>query len=547
MMKHPASFIPKDYQAPYPLEQAILQAPPSDGETLSLDVLFVGAGPAALAGAIRLAQLYQNQSIQIGVLEKASRLGGHSLSGAVINPAPFRKLFPDENEKDWPLRFPIRKEKMYYLTEKSQFRCPLIPTMKNKGFYTASLCEAVRWLGGRAEKLGVNIFTSTSAQKLIVKQDQVIGVQTTAMGLDKSLSETLTYQPPVNIMAKTVFLCDGVRGNLSGAWLKWKNISSRYPPHYGLGVKEIWEVKKSPEEIIHTVGWPLDEFGGSFLYPLSKNRAALGLVGDLDSNKYDWNIHKKLQIMKAHPFFQKILKDGKCLEWGAKAIPKSGFHGIPQKISGPGVFILGDAAGLVNVPALKGIHYAMFSGILAAEYLFESRQNGPQKISFEELLKNHPLIGKDLYPVRNLVQALQGGRHKTLGLIKAGLMVLSSGKFPSDFNPKKLKSDSFVRRFPNKKQKKPLALDELSKTSAVYLSGNKTRDDIPTHLTLPAGALPPAVQEFYTHFCPAGVYEIKKGQMIVNASNCIDCKATDILGAWWSPREGGAGPDYSLM
>ena len=545
-MKNPSSFIPKDHQAPYSLEQKILHELPSGGETLCLDVLFVGAGPAALAGAIRLAQLYQGQDIQIGVLEKASRLGGHSLSGAVINPAPFRKLFPNESEKDWPLRLPIRKEKMYFLTEKSQFRCPLIPTMKNKGFYTASLCEVVRWLGARAEKLGVNIFTSTSAQKLIVKQGQVIGIQTTAVGLDKDLNETLTYQPPVNIMAKTVFLCDGVRGNLSSTWLKWKNISSHYPPHYGLGVKEIWKVKKPLKEIIHTVGWPLDEFGGSFLYPLSKDRVALGLVGDLDSKKYDWNIHKKFQIMKAHPFFQKILKDGKCLEWGAKAIPKSGFHGIPQKISGSGVFILGDAAGLVNVPALKGIHYAMFSGILSAEYLFESQKNGRPKISFESLLKSHPLVGKDLYPVRNLVQALQ--ESKILGLIKAGFMVLSSGKFPPDFNPKKLKADNFVRRRQGKKPKKKLLPNlGLSKTEAVYLSGNKTRDDIPSHLTLSSGPLPPEVREFYTHFCPAGVYEIKNGQMIVNSPNCIDCKATDILGPLWNPREGGAGPDYNLM
>lgn len=525
------NFKPADYQSSYP--KRIQNGIPS-GESLKTDILFVGAGPASLSCAIHLARLLKGQKITI--IEKAKHLGGHSLSGAVINPIAFKKLFPDTD--DWPFHLPIQNEKMYFLTKKHKIRMPLPPTMKNKGFYTASLCEIVRWLGKKAEDLGIDIFTNTSAQKLIVEKDRVLGVQTTPFGLDRDLNKTPQYQEPIHLLAKTVFLADGVRGNLSQACLQWKNISSYYPQHYALGIKEIWKVKQSPKTIYHTIGWPLDGFGGSFLYPLSKDHIALGLVGALSAEKHNWDLMDQFQQMKKHPFFSNILKDGECLEWGAKAIPEGGFHSIPNKISGPGFFILGDAAQLVNVPSLKGIHYAMLSGILAAEYLANQKKGE----SFEFLLKNHPLIGKELYKIRNVVQVLQTENIFT-GFIKAGFMILSSGHFPGDLNPEKLfKNNEKTRKIVTNAVNK----NHFVKQSAVYLSGNKTRDNIPPHLTL-SSDLPSYVQDFYTHFCPAGVYEKKNGKLIINYPNCIDCKATDILGPWWNPREGGSGPDYHLM
>ena len=549
------SFKPKDYQPPYPLDQRIQQGIPSEGEKLDLDFLFVGAGPASLASAIRLAQLFQTtgQTPQIGVIEKAERLGGHTLSGAVINPIAFHKLFPQM--RDEPFKKIVQHEKMYFLTQNKKFRLMIPPSMNNKGFYTASLSEVVRWLGEKAAELGVHIFPATSAARLIMKDGQVLGVCTTESGLDKNLQKTSKHQPAISILARTTFLADGVRGHLSQAYLRQQNIPSRYPEHYALGVKEIWQVRNTPKEILHTVGWPLKGFGGSFLYPLSDNHISIGLVSSMDSTSIKWNLNKDFQKMKTHPFFAQILKGGRCLEWGAKAIPEGGFHSIPEKLSGPGVFIIGDAAQLVNVPSLKGVHYAMMSGILAAEYDFAKTHGktesqtfkytllAPTSIQkpFESVLKEHPLIGAELYKVRNIVQILQ--QSGFLKFLKAGLAVLSSGRFPKDFSKKLLEDSEKARYFSS------LSSDtqEASKSSGVYLSGNKTRDDIPPHLTLSPKALPKEVLHFYSHFCPAGVYESKNGKLTVNYPNCIDCKATDILGPWWSPREGGSGPDYNMM
>lgn len=532
-----ARFTPKDYQPQYSLDQKIIQGRPS-GEVLSFDALFVGAGPASLSGAIRLKQLLPD--LQIGVIEKAGRLGGHSLSGAIINPIAFKKLFPKMTSGDWPFCQEVASEKMYFLTKKNAYRIPAPPTMNNKGFFTSSLCEVVRWLGKKAEGLGVDVFPSTPAHKLIVEKDRVIGIQTTPSGLDRNGEKTPQYQEPVNILAENIFLADGVRGNLSQAWLKWKNISSYYPSQYSLGVKEVWKVKHLPKSVIHTVGYPLTGFGGSFLYPLSNNNISMGLVAGLDHPSNQWNLNKQFQQMKEHSFFKKILEGGECLEWGAKVIPEGGFYSIPDRLYEDGVFILGDAAGLVNVPSLKGIHYAMLSGLSSAEFLAQKKQ-GKTTVSFEDIIKKQSVIGKDLYKVRNIVQTLQAN-NKIISFIKAGLMILSFGRFPGNLSPKKLLTDNQKKRFAVKGGQTV----SDSKADGVYLSGNKTRDDIPSHLEVSKN-LPEAVQDFYIHFCPAGVYEKKDGKFIVNAPNCIDCKATDVFGPRWNPREGGSGPDYSLM
>ena len=531
-----SSFIPRDYQSKYFLDQKIIKGRPS-GEVLSFSALFVGAGPASLAGAIRLKQLLPD--LQVGVIEKAGRLGGHSLSGAIINPLAFKKLFPQMTFKDWPFYQAVISEKMYFLTQKSQYRIPAPPTMKNKGFFTASLCEVVRWLGKKAEELGVDIFPGTPAHKLIVEEGKVIGIQTTPSGLDRNGEKTPQYQEPVNILAENIFLADGVRGNLSQAWLKWKNISSYYPDQYSLGVKEVWKVKSLPKSVIHTVGYPLKGFGGSFLYPLSNNNISIGLVAGMDDPSSRWNLNKQFQQMKQHSLFKKMLEGGECFEWGAKAIPEGGFYSIPDRLHEDGVFILGDAAGLVNVPSLKGVHYAMLSGISSAEFLVQKKQ-GKTTASFEDIIKKQSVVGKDLYRVRNIVRTLQV-ENKIMGFIKAGLMTLSFGYFSGNLNPKKLLSDNQKKRSVSKEQ-----TVSDSKADAVYLSGNKTRDDIPSHLEV-SEDLPEAVQDFYINFCPAGVYERKDGKFIVNAPNCVDCKATDVLGPQWNPREGGSGPDYSLM
>ena len=526
------TFIPKDFQTPSDIHQRLNSS--QGDEPIKTDFLFVGAGPASLAGAIRLKQLFPDKNIT--VIEKASRLGGHSLSGAIINPIAFKKLFPET--KDLPFYKPVTHEKMYFLTQKNNFRIPAPPTMNNKGFFTASLCEVVRWLGQQAESLGVDIFPQTAAEKLIIENKKVVGVQSTPLGLDRESNPKTQYQPPVSLLADKIFLADGVRGNLSQTWLRWKNISSYYPSQYALGVKEVWKIKKPLQHVIHTVGFPLKSFGGSFVYPLSDQNISIGLVAGMDNPSSRWNLNQEFQKMKTHPFFKKLLEGGECLEWGAKVIPEGGYHSIPNKLHEDGVFILGDAAHLVNVPSLKGIHYAMLSGIEAAEYIHQNKSQ-----PFEKVLRESLTIGKELYKVRNILRVLQVS-HPLIGFIKAGLMILTGGRFPKDLDPKKLRQDNESARIVEKPTSH--SSPTLSKEDAVYLSGNKTRDDIPPHLKAPS-SLSEDVINFYSHFCPAGVYENKQGQLLIHAPNCIDCKATDILGPEWNPREGGSGPDYNLM
>ena len=528
---------------------------PADA-VMDMDVLFVGAGPAGLSGAIHLKQICQKDfpDIQIGVLEKASRIGGHSLSGAVVNPTAFKQMFPDLLEKDMPFRQKVKKEKLFYLTSSGKYPLPLPPTMKNKNFYTASLCEILRWMEQKASAMDISLFTSFTAHELLVEKDRVRGVSTFPAGLNKDGSPSASYQEPVFIRAKLTVLTDGSRGHLSQAWMKWKNIGSRYPQTYALGVKEIWEAPganiMSEQEIWHTMGWPLPAecFGGAWLYPLGENLLSLGLVAGLDSPFKNLDVHQKLQELKNHPTFTTLLKDAKCLEWGAKTIPEGGYHAMPHQLHDHGLLIAGDSASMVNVPALKGIHYAMTAGILSAGTALralKANDFSPAVLqSYDHLVRNQSCIGKELYPVRNVRQAFD--KNIFTGLAKSGLMFLTKGVFPGDHKHSG-KTDS------EKPKTKKLATDKpvknkhtLSKTEGVYLSGNKTRDDMPPHLQAEKDP-PEEIREFYEHLCPAGVYENKQGRLIINASNCVDCKATDVLGPRWTPREGGAGPNYTKM
>ena len=564
-------FKPLQYQAKlnpqYKIKQIASVPAPS---LMDMDVLFVGGGPAGLTGAIRLKQLCQQDfpDMQIAVLEKASRLGGHSLSGAVVNPVVLKELFPDMKLKDFPFRQQIQQEKLFYLSQKRKWPLLPPPSMKNKNFYTASLCEILRWMGEKAESAGIHILTSFSADELLVENTTVKGVSTAPAGLSKEGRPGPSYQEPVFIRSPLTILADGSRGHLSQAWMRWKNVHSRYPQTYALGVKELWEVPPENlshfrQKIIHLMGWPLpsDVFGGAWIYPLEEKLLSIGLVAGLDSSLPNLDVHEKLQDLKSHPLLADFLRGGKCVEWGAKTIPEGGYHAMPERLYDDGLLIAGDSAGMVNVPALKGIHYAMTAGWLSAEVAFSAlkAQDFSSRIlkNYDRAVRKKSRIGRELYPVRNVRQAFE--QHIFKGLLKSGLMFLSRGFFPGD-HKKPLKLDSEKPRqwktpegvdsihgggsgqAIKQAQKKP----RLSKQEAVFLSGNKTRDDIPSHLKVPPD-LPEEIKQFYAHLCPAGVYEQKLGQWVVNAPNCIDCKATDVLGPLWSPREGGAGPNYTRM
>ncbi len=550
-----SSIVPADFQPAIPRDTLILTEPPHD-EHIPMDVLFVGGGPAGLAGAIELARLVKQGNergdglgeISIGVLEKAAALGEHSLSGAVVNPRPFKDLFPDLPESEFPFRQPVGHERVYLLSSTGSRRLPTPPSMRNKGNVIASICEIVRWLGAKAEAAGVDVFAGFPASALLTSGNRVIGVRTTPAGLNRDGSPGDNFMPATDIVAKVTALAEGTRGLLAQAFYEWQDIRAANPQIYALGVKELWETKKPLDAVVHTMGWPLppDAFGGSFMYPLEPNLVAVGLVVGLDYRDQQLDVHTLMQRMKQHPLFLPYLEGGELLEWGAKTIPEGGYYSLPQRRHGDGVILLGDSAGLVDVPSLKGIHYAMQSGIFGARAIYAALRgddtSAKQLAAYDNLLNDSYVVG-DLRKTRNVRLAFRDGFNT--GVVKAGLLTLTGGRFPGGMI--RMQRDAAVPRQSGPEE--PFVPDgklTFSKVDAVFKSGNATRDTIPNHL-IAANEVSPAVARFYTHVCPAGVYEEVDGELRINAPNCVDCKATDVLGPRWTPREGGSGPSYKRM
>jgi electron-transferring-flavoprotein dehydrogenase len=437
----PEFLVPARHQAGLPMERLLVRAPPGP-DAVAMDVVLVGGGPASLACAIELARLAQRDPgggpLEIAVLEKAEELGQHCLSVAVVNPVAFRALFPGIPDAELPFRRPVGKERVHLLTRTRAWRVPTPPPMRNEGNHVASICEIVRWLGAKAEALGVHLFTGFPVEGLLVEGERVRGVRTVSSGLRRDGSPGPGHQPPTDLTARVVGLGEGTRGPLTQAWRAWKGVGSTSPQVYALGVKEIWETRRPLDAVVHTLGWPLrpDTFGGSFCYPLEDRLVALGLVVGLDDPRRDLDVHALLQRLKTHPFFRELLDGGECVEWGAKTIPEGGYHALPERFSGDGVVLLGDAAGLVDVPSLKGIHYAMTSGILAARALHAALQAGDTGAAalgaYDEALRESFVL-RDLRRHRNVRTAFREGFVK--GGAKAALMILTGGAFPAPSPP----------------------------------------------------------------------------------------------------------------
>lgn len=539
-----------------PRERLIVEEVPGN-EAVPMDVVFVGGGPAGLAGAIELAKLVRRNrdeggglgTVEIAVLEKAAELGGHSLSGAILNPRPFRELFPDVADAAFPFRGEVEGEAVYLLRESSSIRVPVPPTMRNHGNRIASICEVVRWMGEKAEALGVNVFPGFPVDSLLVAEGGVRGVRTAPAGLDREGNPGAAFTPPMEVAASVTVLAEGTRGSLTQAWMEREGIGSTNPQIYALGVKELWRVPRPLDRVIHTLGWPLreDTFGGSWIYPMGEDVVSLGLVVGLDSPDARLDPHVLLQRFKTHPMVRGLLEGGELLEWGAKTIPEGGFHSLPRRRHGDGVLVIGDAAGYVDVPSLKGIHYAVQSGILAARAIFRALEVGD---SSEAGLRSYTasvdrsFIAEDLYRTRNMRGAFRSGLWG--GALSAGAMTLTGGRFPGRVI--RMEEDAERPRVvePSMTPLRPDGKLTFSKLDSVFRSGNRTRDDLPSHLVV-GEDISPGLADFYAHLCPAGVYEREGDRLVVNAPNCVDCKATDVLGPRWTVREGGSGPAYRAM
>jgi electron-transferring-flavoprotein dehydrogenase len=560
---------PAEYPPPFGATEFVTEPTDPSDERIDVGVLIVGAGPAGLACAIRVGQLLEERpdlaerlgDVPVAVLEKGKQPGSHEVSGAVVNPRSLRRLFEGRvRTADMPFYGEVEREAVYFLQRGSAFRIPAPPTMKNHGNYVASLSQLTRWLAEQAEEAGATVLPETAGEKLLVSDGRVRGVRTGDKGRGRNGERLPNFEPGSDITARVTVLCEGTQGHLTGVALDRFGLHGEHPQVWALGVKEVWRVAKPLRRVIHTLGWPLRpaakyrEFGGSFIYPMGEDMVTLGMVVGLDYRDVELSVHDLLQELKTHPLVRRILRDGERIAWGAKTIPEGGFVALPRQLHAPGLLLCGDGAGFVNVPALKGIHYAVESGRLAAEAAFGALQRGrtpwsPGGLSAYDDAVRESFIWRDLERVRNMRQAF--GRGFYLGGMMAGAMTASFGKFPpgnAATEPdaeQPLIRTSRARRYPQPDGK--LTFDKLS---SVYLSGNKTRDDAPNHIRV-ADHVPRDIAEAWVRMCPAQVYEVGAGDdglvdVEVTPSNCVQCGAITAKGGRLTPPEGGSGPEYTL-
>ena len=558
---------PSDFPPPFRADEFVVA--PGEPE-IEVGVLVVGAGPAGLACAIRLGQLLEEApdlaerlgEVPVAVLEKGKQPGSHLLSGAVVNPRSLRGLFKDRvPTREMPFFGRVDHESVYYLTPRRALRIPAPPTMRNHGNYLASLSQLGRWLAGQAEDAGAMILPETAGEKLLVDHGRVRGVRTGDKGRGRNGEELPNFEPGAEVQAKVTVLAEGTQGHLTGVALDRFGLQGESPQVWALGVKEVWKVAKPLGRVIHTMGWPLRngakfrEFGGSFIYPMGEEMLTIGMVVGLDYREVELSVHDVLQELKTHPLVRKLLEGGERVAWGAKTIPEGGFLALPKQLHAPGLLIAGDGAGLVNVPALKGIHYAVESGRLAAEAAFTALQRGESPgrrgaLAGYDAALEESFVWRDLRQVRNMRPAF--GRGFWLGGAMAGTMTASRGRFPH--GDAKLEPDAeqeLIRTDRAKRYPAPDGKLTFDKLSSVFLSGNQTRDDAPNHLRV-RDRVPPEVAELWTRMCPAAVYEVGDDagdgdvELEVTPSNCVQCGAISAKGGRLTPPEGGSGPEYKL-
>ena len=533
-------------------------------ERMECDVVIVGAGPAGLAASIRLKQL--QPELNVIIVEKAAEVGGHILSGAVIEPRALNELLPDWKNMDAPLHTEVTEDHFLFLTRKRAIRLPTPPQMNNHGNYTLSLGNLCRWMASHAEGLGVQIFPGFPARDILFNDaGEVAGIITGDMGIGKDGTPKDSFQPGIELHAKFTLFAEGCRGHLSQELMQKFNLRKDCDPQtYGIGLKELWEIapeKHKPGKVVHTVGWPMDSktYGGSFIYHQENNQIAIGFVIGLDYQNPYLNPFKEFQRFKDHPSIRSLLEGGKRIAYGARALNEGGYQSIPELIF-PGGAMLGCAAGFLNVPKIKGSHTAMKSGMLAAEAVAHALQEGTSTLeSYPQKLKDS-WVYDELYRARNIRPGFHYGLFA--GLAHAAIdTFLLRGRAPWTLHHKpdntQLKPAAQCPKITYPKPDGSITFDLLS---SVYISNTNHAEDQPCHLQLKDNAVPIeknlAIYDVpEQRYCPAGVYEIvtesDTPSLQINAQNCLHCKTCDIKdptqNIHWVTPEGGGGPNYPNM
>ena len=551
----------------------------AERDQLEVDVLFVGAGPASLAGAIRLGQLAKaaGRELEILVIDKAAEIGNHGISGAVMDPRAIEELLPNWLELGAPVEAPVGRDEMWFLTAGGKIKAPVTPPpLQNHGKYVASLQKMTKWLAEQAESVGVQVFGEFPGQELLWDGDRVIGVRTGDKGLDHNGNPKANYEMGADILAKIVVLGEGPRGTLAKQAIPRLDLDAgKDPMVYAAGVKELWQLpddRYPAGTVIHTLGYPLppETFGGGFIYGMANNILDIGHVTGLDYKNPTTDPHNELQRMKEHPAIRALLEGGKLIRYGAKAIPEGGFFAMPRPY-GDGLMVVGDSAGFLNGMRLKGVHLAMKSGMMAAETAWDALQadayDAKTLSAFEDRFKASWAYG-EMRSSRNFHQGFKNGMWA--GMLNAGLATFTGGrafgvidKLPSEPGYEVMEKAGYKpKETPRAKIDNVLTFDKLTD---VFNSGTIHEEDQPCHLKVADTNIcrDRCTVEYgnpCAYFCPAAVYEplyeknasgAVEGRLQINFTNCVHCKTCDIADPYqiitWVPPQGGEGPVYTGM